>query len=64
MKIAILFTLMMVTGILGTAFFFGDCESLVRFILSKPIGIMLLIASYKLFKSLKSEFQSTIQNNN
>lgn len=64
MKSVIVFLIMMATGVAGLILFFGDCESIVKLIISKPLGIMLLSVSYLLFKSLKSKYQSTIQNNN
>lgn len=63
MKYIIAFLIMIATGIAGLILFFGDCESIVKLIISKPIGMMLLTVSYLLFKSLKLEYLSTISNN-
>lgn len=54
----------LVLGISGLIFFFGDRESIIQLILSKPIGLMMLYVSYKLFKRLESEIQSNISNDN
>lgn len=64
MKYIIAFLIMIAIGIAGLILFFGDCESIIKLIISKPIGMMLLTVSYLLFKSLKLEYLSTISNNN
>ncbi len=64
MKYIIAFLIMIATGIAGLILFFGDCESIVKLIISKPIGMMLLTVSYLFFKSLKLKYLSTISNNN
>ena len=55
MKTIVLFILMMIIGVAGLILFFGGHENIAWFIISKPIGIMLLTASYMLYKRLKSE---------
>lgn len=58
MKITGVFLLMLATGIAGLVLFFGDCSSIVRLILSKPVGILLLYISYLLHGILRSQYKS------
>ena len=52
------FVLALVLGVFGLIFFFGDNENIIKLILSKPLGIMLLSASFVLFRSLKTKFNT------
>lgn len=63
MKQIITIILIIALGVAGFILFFGNNDNITILLLSKPIGIMLLTASYMLHKSLKSETKSIIQNN-
>ena len=54
---------MMTSGVAGLVMFFGDNMNLMKLILSKPIGIVLLTASYMLFKRLNKEYQTYLNHN-
>lgn len=60
MKIFVVFFLMLTTGVAGLIFFFGETESIVRLILSKPIGLLLLFISYLLHNRLKVMINTNI----
>lgn len=60
MKSIIITVLLLFSGVMGMIFFFGDCSDLTLFILSKPLGIMLLYSFFRLHKRFKSKKQSTI----
>lgn len=61
MKSAFIFTVALAAGTAGMLLFFGDHENMTTFLLSKAIGMTLLLASYKLYNRFKSWNQSTYQ---
>lgn len=63
MRVFLIFLLMMTSGVAGLVMFFGDNMNLMKLILSKPIGIVLLTASYMLFKRLNKEYQTYLNHN-
>lgn len=46
-----------IVGLAGFIFFFGERESLTATILFKPVGIMLILASFRAFRRLTSGTQ-------
>ncbi|MFG6426061.1 MAG: hypothetical protein K1W14_06655 [Muribaculaceae bacterium] len=56
-KIVVIFLMMLISGIAGLILFFGDTESIVKTIISKPIGIILLIGSCVLHENLKERIK-------
>ena len=47
-KICLMTLVMIAAGFFGIVFFFGESEDYVKLLLSKPVGILLIILSYKL----------------
>lgn len=63
MRIFVYVVLMILSGIFGLIFFLGDNESLLKLILSKPVGAFLLVISYVIHDHLRKDYQSYIKNN-
>lgn len=52
-----LFIATVIVGIAGFIAFFGEHESLTATILSKPVGIILILASFRAYKRLSPDTQ-------